>query len=214
MSSVDRAPEHTEKVVVMRRPNVQHFVALSTAAAAACRHSRSVLRAWRLDALADTTELLVSELMVNAVETSGSGDVGQAHTRYQTLAPQWVALRLSCTDTSLVIEVWDGDESPPVLAERSREAGGGRGLFFVSRSSRRWAYYWPRTGGKVTWCEIELPGSGYVVEGEPHLPLPRRETPARPATAIEFVDDLGLLQRVADGLRALDPWQTIPRRPP
>lgn len=198
----------------MRRPSVQHFVAVGAAAAAACRHSRQVLQAWGLGVLTDTTELLVSELVTKAVETSDSGNVSLHRTPYPTVAPQWVVLRLSCTDTSLVIEVWDDDATPPAFTGQDSGAGCGGGLFRVSKSSRRWAYYWPRTGGKVIWCELALPEPGYTRAEGPSLPLPRRESPAKPATAIEFVDDVGLLQRVADGLRALDPWQTIPREPP
>ena len=100
-------------------------------------HARQVLWEWGLDAITETAELLVSELVTNGVQ-----------------------LRLSGNRACLLIEIWDGNTQPPVPRELENdaselEAEGGRGLFLVETLSKRWGWYPTRNPeGKVTWCEI------------------------------------------------------------
>jgi hypothetical protein len=68
-----------------------------------------------LGSLIETAELLVSELVTNAVRASAKLDKDCAP---GSPAPP-VALRLSRLHTSLFIEVWDRDERPPVRRERA-----------------------------------------------------------------------------------------------
>jgi hypothetical protein len=108
-----------------------------------------------MSGLAHDSELLVSELVTNAVKaTAGHGQAA-------------VRLRLSSDGTRVLIEVWDADPRPPApkdLVEYGTpdpQEEGGRGLFLVAALSARWDWY--PTGepmGKVVWCEIEalLPG--------------------------------------------------------
>ncbi|WP_326704118.1 SpoIIE family protein phosphatase [Streptomyces cyaneofuscatus] len=104
---------------------------------------RDRLQGWGLDEdTVDATELIVSELVTNAV-------------RYGT-PPLRLRLLL---DTSLTCEVHDGSTASPHLRHARTVDEGGRGLFIVSRLAAHWgARHGP--DGKVLWTEQELPGAG------------------------------------------------------
>ncbi|MFB6848619.1 SpoIIE family protein phosphatase [Streptomyces sp. NPDC056373] len=97
------------------------------------------LSAWGLDELAFTTELVVSELVTNAIRHA-SGPV------------QLRILR----DRTLICEVSDGSSTSPRLQRARTEDEGGRGLFLVARLTDRWGTrYTPH--GKIIWTEQQLP---------------------------------------------------------
>jgi PAS domain S-box-containing protein len=100
--------------------------------------TRDRLQAWHLDDLVDTSELLVSELVTNALR-HGKGDI---------------RLRL-LLDRTLVCEVWDSDLVQP-RRRRARDTDeGGRGLQLVSLLSSNWGSR--RTPlGKTVWFELAL----------------------------------------------------------
>ncbi|MFF2535627.1 ATP-binding SpoIIE family protein phosphatase [Streptomyces cyaneofuscatus] len=104
---------------------------------------RDRLQGWGLDEdTVDATELIVSELVTNAV-------------RYGT-PPLRLRLLL---DTSLTCEVHDGSTASPHLRHARTVDEGGRGLFIVSRLAAHWgARHGP--DGKVLWTEQDLPGGG------------------------------------------------------
>ncbi|MEV8525879.1 SpoIIE family protein phosphatase [Streptomyces sp. NPDC052000] len=101
--------------------------------------ARTQLLAWDLDGLVDTTELLVSELVTNALRY-GDGEI---------------RLRL-LRDRTLVCEVWDAGLVQP-RRRRARDTDeGGRGLQLVGLLSAAWgARRTPR--GKTVWFELALP---------------------------------------------------------
>ncbi|MEV7399206.1 SpoIIE family protein phosphatase [Streptomyces sp. NPDC091267] len=105
--------------------------------------ARGQLLAWDLDDLVDTTELLVSELVTNALRY-GEGEI---------------RLRL-LRDRTLVCEVWDAGLVQP-RRRRARDTDeGGRGLQLVGLLSAAWgSRRTPR--GKTVWFELPLP------DGEP-----------------------------------------------
>ncbi|MFK0254482.1 SpoIIE family protein phosphatase [Streptomyces sp. NPDC090445] len=107
--------------------------------------ARTKLPAWGLEGLLDTTELLVSELVTNALRY-GEGEI---------------RLRL-LLDRTLVCEVWDGNLVQP-RRRRARDTDeGGRGLQLVGMLSAGWGTR--RTHrGKTVWFELPLPGA----EGDP-----------------------------------------------
>lgn len=158
------------------------------------RHIEAILQAWNLADLAETAVLLASELVTNACRAS-------------TRRAAVIATRVTRTDTELIIEVWDVDASVPIRRDPALDAEGGRGLLLVSALSSRWAFYRPPSGGKVTWCSIALPL--IPADGSPGLELPHRRASIGPAAPMEVFDDPAVLQRVADGLRALD-WDLPP----
>ncbi|WP_314412292.1 ATP-binding SpoIIE family protein phosphatase [Streptomyces kroppenstedtii] len=101
---------------------------------------REQLHEWGLDSVADTAELLVSELVTNAVRHSHSRPVD---------------LRLVRGDT-LLCEVADDDHTLPTLLSAGRLDEFGRGLRVVSTLAHEWGT--SRTGsGKTVWCELTLP---------------------------------------------------------
>ncbi|MDX3065423.1 MULTISPECIES: ATP-binding SpoIIE family protein phosphatase [Streptomyces] len=103
------------------------------------RLARRALSRWGLDDLADEVELLVSEVVTNAV-------------RY---AERPVTLRLLRTD---ILRCEVGDDSPQLPRQRrARDTDeGGRGLFLVNRLARRWGATRLSTG-KVVWFEMATP---------------------------------------------------------
>ncbi|WP_369383501.1 SpoIIE family protein phosphatase [Streptomyces sp. cg36] len=100
------------------------------------RLARRALDRWGLEELTDSVELLVSEVVTNAV-------------RY---AERPVTLRLLKTD---VLRCEVGDDSPQLPRQRrARDTDeGGRGLFLVNRLARRWGAT-RLSGGKVVWFEL------------------------------------------------------------
>ncbi|WP_436978088.1 SpoIIE family protein phosphatase [Streptomyces sp. enrichment culture] len=104
---------------------------------------RDQLRRWGLAALVDTAELLVSEVVTNAVRHARTGPV---------------RLRLVRCDALLCEVADDGHELPVLLnARESDEAG--RGLSVVSRLAAGWGT--SRTDrGKTVWFELPLPAGG------------------------------------------------------
>lgn len=102
------------------------------------RRTRSVLDRWGLAELVDSVELLVSELVTNALR----------HGR------QPISLRLLRAGR-LVCEVHDDGHLLPVLVSAGPDEEGGRGIQLVSRIADRWGT--SRTArGKVVWFEHSL----------------------------------------------------------
>jgi anti-sigma regulatory factor (Ser/Thr protein kinase) len=103
-----------------------------------------------LNGLAANTELLVSELVTNAVKaTAGNNDQAA------------ICLQLSGDNARVLIEVWDADPQSPVPKDLGEDGTpdpqeeGGRGLFLVAALSTRWAWYLTeKPTGKVVWCEL------------------------------------------------------------
>jgi anti-sigma regulatory factor (Ser/Thr protein kinase) len=120
---------------------------LLTAAGSARGHVRAVLTEWGLDELSDVTELLVSELITNAVVVTQALDAP---------LPFPVRLWVYATRKRVRVTVWDADPQPPVLREDvDVQAENGRGLWIVDALSSRWGWYAPPVvGGKCVWCEI------------------------------------------------------------
>ncbi|WP_443050367.1 SpoIIE family protein phosphatase [Streptomyces sp. NBC_00286] len=102
-------------------------------------YARGQLLSWDLEPLVDTAELLVSELVTNALRY-GEGEI---------------RLRL-LLDRTMVCEVWDAGLVQP-RRRRARDTDeGGRGLQLVGLLSAAWgSRRTPR--GKTVWFELPLP---------------------------------------------------------
>ncbi|WP_193510524.1 SpoIIE family protein phosphatase/ATP-binding protein [Streptomyces coeruleorubidus] len=106
------------------------------------------LGAWGLDEMAFTTELVISELVTNAI-------------RYGT---EPIRLRVLHDRDSLICEVTDGSSTSPHLRRAASTDEGGRGLFLVAQFSQRWGTrYMAR--GKVIWTEQSLHGRAPEADG-------------------------------------------------
>ncbi len=126
--------------------------ALPTAVPCARLHTKHVLREWNLPELADTAELIVSELVTNAVRASA----GLMSSRY---AGRWVPgvppvrLWLVSDGQHIVIQVWDANEQMPARQDPAPDAERGRGLLLVESLSAEWGSYTPEmSSGKVVWA--------------------------------------------------------------
>ncbi|GAA2461146.1 SpoIIE family protein phosphatase [Streptomyces glaucus] len=97
------------------------------------------LLAWGLDETAFVTELVVSELVTNAI-------------RY---GEPPIRLRL-IRDRSLICEVSDGSSTSPHLRRAHAYDEGGRGLLLVAQLTQRWGSR-QTGGGKTIWAEQPLP---------------------------------------------------------
>jgi len=124
------------------------LAALPTAPGCARGHVRTVAREWGLAELADTAELLASELVTNAVQASARLTLGAGVATIPVVL-LWVA----CDRASLFIGVWDASDELPVRRDAAADEDSGRGLMLVETLSTEYGAY-RRAEGKVVWCQI------------------------------------------------------------
>jgi anti-sigma regulatory factor (Ser/Thr protein kinase) len=103
--------------------------------------------------IAETAELVVSELVTNAVRYSGEPAGITQHP--QRTAVSFIALSLRNFREVLLIEVYDTDSNPPILSSVDDSAENGRGLMLVDALSKEWSYSFPPGGGKIVYCLLE-----------------------------------------------------------
>ncbi|MCT4353341.1 SpoIIE family protein phosphatase [Streptomyces sp. Je 1-79] len=121
-----------------------HLPSDPAAVSGARRFTTETLTAWGLDELSFATELMVSELVTNAI-------------RY---GKPPVHLRL-IFESTLTCEVFDTNSTAPHLRRARTFDEGGRGLLLVAQLAERWGTRHGREG-KVIWAEQAL--------AQPHLP--------------------------------------------
>ena len=126
--------------------------AVPTSARSARQHARSVLREWRVAAPADTVELLVSEIITNAVRASA--DIArQQDESGQAAHVAWTRFWLISDGRNVLIQVWDDDHRHPVCQHAGHDAETGRGLLLIDSLSLRWGSYpLDAQGGKIVWA--------------------------------------------------------------
>jgi anti-sigma regulatory factor (Ser/Thr protein kinase) len=122
------------------------FGALATAVPCARLHTHTVLHEWGIGELAADAELIVSELVTNALKASQS---------LQDTPP--FALRLRSDHKHLIIEVWDHSPHEPRPVPAGGDGEGGRGLLVVEALSARWGYQRTGYSAKVVWAELDNP---------------------------------------------------------
>ncbi|MEV0972018.1 SpoIIE family protein phosphatase [Microtetraspora glauca] len=93
---------------------------------------------WDIEELTFSTELMISELVTNAIRHAG--------------APIQVRL---LRDRTLICEVSDGSGTSPRLRRAATTDEGGRGLFLVAQLAQRWGTR-HTASGKVIWTEQPL----------------------------------------------------------
>ncbi|MBP2050589.1 amino acid transporter/anti-sigma regulatory factor (Ser/Thr protein kinase) [Streptomyces griseochromogenes] len=97
------------------------------------------LRDWGLDDLSFTSELIVSELVTNAIRYVGGS----------------IQVRL-IRDRTLICEVSDTGHTTPNLRHAASDDEGGRGLFIIAQMTHHWGTRYTSTG-KTIWTEQDLP---------------------------------------------------------
>ena len=102
--------------------------------------------------LADTVELLVSEIVTNAVRASAEhGRLRQDPG--QTISVPTVRLWLTSDGHRVLIQVWDRDHRAPAPETAGLDAESGRGLLLVDTLSRQWGCFAPDDqDGKIVWA--------------------------------------------------------------
>jgi hypothetical protein len=161
------------------------LAATSTAVNVGVMFLRYTLTDWRLDELGSTGEVVLSELISQAVTLTGVPEPSPRWTELADLA--LIRVRLVLLETSVIVEVADRHDQPPMWADA------------VTSLCSRWNSYRTRVG-RVVWCEMEPPKYELTENG-----LPKRvrqkatDTTRRPAAPV----DRELLRRVLEGLEGL-----------
>jgi anti-sigma regulatory factor (Ser/Thr protein kinase) len=143
------------EVRAMNQPPPSQFMLMAAVPSAVGRaraYARWVLDTWALSAMADTTELLISELVTNAVKASGFVDedvdermlIGKVNPIY---------LGLSVLAEILLIEVWDASTELPQRRAAFEDDESGRGLLLVQTLTKDWGCDVVASGGKIVWCK-------------------------------------------------------------
>ena len=114
------------------------------------------LEEWGMEDVAFTAELVLSELITNAI-------------RHATGPIRLQLIR----DRGLICEVSDTSSTSPHLRYATTTDEGGRGLFLVAQFAERWGTRYT-SGGKVIWAELALPEAPEPYE------VPRPARVARP----------------------------------
>ena len=106
------------------------------------RHARGVLGEWGLRELAESSELVVTELVANAVAASR-----------QAASP--LRLWLASDSDRVLIVVWDAVSAPPARVSVGWEAETGRGLMLVDALSEQWGWCpCEENDGKFVWAAV------------------------------------------------------------
>ena len=132
--------------------SIRSWLPHPTAVADARRHTRAVLTGWGLRSKADDAEMIVSELVTNALTAS--------------TADWTITLRLFSGTDSLLILVWDQSGELPEQRDPDDDEIGGRGLIVVEALSDAWGAVQGARGGKVVWARI-----GTAIKGISAAPI-------------------------------------------
>jgi GAF domain-containing protein/anti-sigma regulatory factor (Ser/Thr protein kinase) len=117
---------------------LRRFPGDASSAPSARRFAADLIVAWGLTALSDTAQLLLGEVITNAVQHT-VGDV---------------RVRVSRKPDRLRVEVTDGSDRVPDVRPIDLEAENGRGLFIVQALADEWGHESVETGGKTVWFEL------------------------------------------------------------
>lgn len=111
---------------------------LPTAVPCARLHTRHILREWNLAGMSDDTELIVSELVTNALAASAG-------------SPSPIGLWVLSDGHRVLILVSDASPQPPVPMNPNAVTKRGRGLMIVEAIASKWDWYTIQRG-KVVWA--------------------------------------------------------------
>jgi len=158
---------------------------------------RLTLPRWKLADYVETAELVVSELVTNAVQATGLTDPEPKS--WEIAAEHVIGVQLRATGTSLVLDVWDGSSDVPVVKNPDDDAEGGRGLLLIGAMAKQWDVFRPHAGGKIVWAELEL---DRAAKPPPLTTMPVRIPGATkpPRGPVHTMAEEALLQRFLDAL--------------
>jgi anti-sigma regulatory factor (Ser/Thr protein kinase) len=127
------------------------FPAVSASVGFARKRARTVAVEFGLVPLADTLELIVSEIVTNAVRAT-------RHLRDANLTTPVIRLWLGLDLDSVLIRVWDASSQMPTRQDAGPDDDSGRGLMLVGSLAKEWGAY-REEAGKVVWALITLADS-------------------------------------------------------
>ncbi|MFC4585385.1 ATP-binding protein [Sphaerisporangium corydalis] len=120
------------------------------AARTARSFTKSTLSGWGLAELLDDAELVIGELVINALRHGLSS-------RAAVFSGRPVKIILALTDQSLMCVVTDPSDECPTPRDPDFGSEGGRGLQVVAGISHRWGWAPLGAPGKAVWAGFALP---------------------------------------------------------
>lgn len=139
---------------------VKCCVSARTESVKTARHfAVEALRGWNVARLRDSVELVVSELVTNALNHALSGlpHEGLSSPGHATASCP-IELILMCRLPSVACVVTDPSDSVPVMTDPEEFAESGRGLHVVDTCSRTWGWARFAAGGKAVWATFHCEG--------------------------------------------------------
>jgi hypothetical protein len=103
---------------------------------------------WGLAGVADTAELLASEIATNAVLASQ-----RLRTTADLAVVPVIRLWVTSDGVCMVIHVWDASDEMPALKDSAVDEENGRGLMLVDALAKDWGAF-REERGKVVWAMI------------------------------------------------------------
>jgi anti-sigma regulatory factor (Ser/Thr protein kinase) len=119
--------------------------ALPSAVPCARLHTRAILAEWDLAHLRDTAELVISELVTNALQATWAANLSSP-----------VTVHLAASEHYLRAGVWDALRQSPTPDTHDITADHGRGLHIVAALSHHWGTHHPDHGGKIVYTLIPI----------------------------------------------------------
>jgi len=107
--------------------------------------TRVTMGLWEMATLTDVAELVVSELLTNAVQHG-------VPSAARTVSEHCVRLRLLAQVPFVMCMVTDSGRGIPLLRDSDPTAQSGRGLTVVDACCVRWGWHLLDEGGKVVWA--------------------------------------------------------------
>nr|WP_328806809.1 SpoIIE family protein phosphatase [Streptacidiphilus fuscans] len=107
------------------------------------------LSAWGVEEAAFVTELVISELVTNAIRYGG------APIQLRLILPEPAEAQGEAPTGTLICEVSDASNTAPHLRRARAYDEGGRGLLLVAQLTQRWGTR-QTANGKIIWCEQSL----------------------------------------------------------
>lgn len=130
--------------------------ALKSAPGTARAYARDVLAAWQLSAASDVCEIVISELVTNAVNASTAPTGGLVYINGRM---PLIRVCLMSDRSWVLVECHDEALGQPELRNVSVTAEGGRGLAAVHALTRgEWGWELKQQHGKVVWA-LFAPGA-------------------------------------------------------
>jgi anti-sigma regulatory factor (Ser/Thr protein kinase) len=118
------------------------------AASRARSFTRQTLASWDLAELADDAQVIVSELLANAVRHAGTGETGSRLQAWATARGLWLLRHAD----GLMCVVTDPSDSAPTLKQPGDTGESGRGLHVVHALSDHWGWTQLSEHGKAVWA--------------------------------------------------------------